>query len=380
MMPSANVADAWHAFDPTACPVCGRDGCEDHLPPEADANERPDPNTATLRADALVDAVDVAREGRQIEAAGIQYIVDGVIPAYGMLGHLVAYAKVGKSTFGQALGAAVAKGAPFLDRDTRQARVLAICAEDPPEYTAWLARHLDVSRGQMTFYRESVRLDAEGLAQISGAVQQQHFGFVLISSWQAVVRGLIRDENDNAGAVRVVEDVKAATRVTGVPWLIDAHSGKGEDQNDDADPSRAIRGASGAAGSADYTLSLRYANGAFGTERRISGKGRFVSLEPTTIAYDLNAGTYAAIGSTKNAAADAIYQQILTTGALDGTPRSAGDIAKAAGFAGTDGKVERTKKRQVAIALANRETVLRSEELLNGKKSYLYRVGEAGPQ
>jgi hypothetical protein len=35
---------------------------------------------------------------------------------------------------------------------------------------------------------------------------------------------------------------------------------------------------------------------------------------------------------------------------------------------------------QVAIALANREIVLRAEELLSGKKSYLYRVGEAGPQ
>ena len=43
------------------------------------------------------------------------------------------------------------------------------------------------------------------------------------------MRGLIRDENDNAGAVRVVEDVKAAARASGVPWLIDAHSGKGED-------------------------------------------------------------------------------------------------------------------------------------------------------
>ena len=45
-----------------------------------------------------------------------------------------------------------------------------------------------------------------------------NYGLVLISSWQAIVRGLIRDENDNAGAVRVVEDVKAAARLTRIPW------------------------------------------------------------------------------------------------------------------------------------------------------------------
>ena len=72
--------------------------------------------------------------------------------------------------------------------------------------------------------------------------------------WQAVVRGLVKDENDNAGAVMVVERVKAFTRTPEVPWLIDAHAGKAEDQTDDADPSKAMRGASGAAGAADYTL------------------------------------------------------------------------------------------------------------------------------
>jgi hypothetical protein len=70
-----------------------------------------------------------------------------------------------------------------------------------------------------------------------------------------VIRGLLKDENDNLGAVCIVENVKAAARQSGVPWLIDAHSGKGEDQSDDADPSKALRVASSAAGAADYTLS-----------------------------------------------------------------------------------------------------------------------------
>jgi hypothetical protein len=52
----------------------------------------------------------------------------------------------------------------------------------------------------MTFYRKPILLDAKGLAQILPTVRQGSYGFMVISSWQAVVRGLIRDENDNVGA------------------------------------------------------------------------------------------------------------------------------------------------------------------------------------
>jgi hypothetical protein len=187
--------------------------------------------------------------------------VDGIIPNYGMLGMEVAYAKVGKTTFGHAIGAAVATGRTFLERNVQQTRVLALCPEDPPEYTAWLARHLDVQPGVMTFYRRPLRFDSEGLRDVCATVTEGRYGLVLTSSWQAVVAGLVNDENDNAGAVAIVERVKLAARATGVPWLIDAHSGKGEDQSDDADPTRAMRGASSAAGAADFMLSLRYAEG-----------------------------------------------------------------------------------------------------------------------
>jgi hypothetical protein len=110
-----------------------------------------------------------------------------------------------------------------------------------------------------TFYRKAVLLDADGLNDIDATVKAGNYGLVIISSWQAVVRGLIKDENDNAASVLIVENVKAAARRTNIAWLIDAHAGKGEDQGDDADLSKAMRGASSAAGSADYTLSLRYA-------------------------------------------------------------------------------------------------------------------------
>jgi hypothetical protein len=356
MMP---VADAWTVADPTLCPECGSDSCEAHLPPL--------PAPPQLDAELLTDATVVAAEGRQIAQTGVPYLVSGLIPAYGMLGFHVAAAKVGKTTNGQHLGAAVAMGRPFLGRPTRQRRVLDLAVEDPAEYTAWLARHLNVDPGVMTFYRGPLLLNPEGLARIAGTIAAGQYGLVLISSWQAVVRGSIRDENDNAAAVRVVEAVKAMARQTEIPWLIDAHTGKGEDQTDDADPSKAMRGASAAAGAADYTLLLRYANGAFGGLRRLSGKGRFINFAPILFGYDAATGRYDVINAS-NTSADTTWRVICETGALTKIPQTAGAIARAAGLDGPSS----TTKRNVVAALNNREGVGLQRETRNGKESFLY--------
>ena len=186
-------------------------------------------------------------------------------------------------------------------------------------------------RDWLTFYRAPIRLTLDGLDAIRATVTAGQYGLVLIPSWQSVIRGLIKDENDNAGAVCIVENVKAAARESGVPWLIDAHSGKGEDQSDDADPTKALRGASSAAGAADYMLSLRYANGAFGTQRRLSGKGRFVSFAPLVVDYDLTTGAYTVAGSASEVTRESTWKLICEMGALTDAPRSMTDVARLIG-------------------------------------------------
>jgi hypothetical protein len=359
------TADAWIEADPTLCDTCGRDACEDHLPKAP----RPD----GIPAAELEDAADVAEQGRQIERDGIPYTVDGIIAALGMLGFLIAYAKVGKTTFGLFLAACVAMGRAFLGRPTKRTRVLVIAAEDPPEYTAWLARHLNVERGWLTFWRRPVILDEREIQTICATIAREGFGLVLIASWQSVVRGLIRDENDNAGAVRVVEAVKTAARTSGIPWLIDAHSGKGEDQQDDADPTKAMRGASAAAGAADYMLSLRYGNGTFGTERRLSGKGRFVSCPPIVMDFDPETSTYTLTGNSKDVARDTTWRLICETGALNATPQSATEIARRIGLVPEGQRVGGQARQRVAEALRGRNEVGIVQEERRGQKATLYR-------
>lgn len=323
----------------------------------------------------LDDAVQVAADGQAIAERGIKYVVDKLVPDYGELGMTVAFSKTGKTTLSQAMGGAVAGGQAFLGRATQQRRVLALAVEDPPEYTAWLARHLTVPEGAMTFYRGPLQLDAEGLARITATVQAGGYGLVLIASWQAVVAGLVRDENDNAGAVVVVERVKAATRACGIPWLIDAHSGKGEDQSDEADPTRALRGASAAAGAADFMLSLRYAGNPFSSRRRLSGKGRFVGLEPILIDYDADTGLYTALGDPTSALRETTWRVIVETGALTDTWLAAGALAVRAGLAPTAGDVSRTVRRQVAAALTGRDGVDRQTITWRGRTVTQYRRG-----
>ena len=109
--------------DGLGCIVCGREACEDHPPSD----------TMSGFADKdLEDAVDVSRRGREIAATGVPYFLQGIIPAYGMLGFIVAFAKVGKTTFGQALAGHIAMGRPFLGLATTACRVLVLAAEDPP--------------------------------------------------------------------------------------------------------------------------------------------------------------------------------------------------------------------------------------------------------
>jgi hypothetical protein len=341
-------------------------GClRDDLP----SSEDPQAKTPSgLDPTGLDDATLVAAQGRDIAEQGIKFVVDGIVPDYGMAGMLVAYTKVGKTTLGHALGAAASRGDAFIGRNTKKVRVLYIAAEDPPEYTAWVARHLVTEPGAMTFFRRGIILDSHGLAAIVGTIRTGKYGLVLIASWQAVIRGLVKDENDNAGAVMVVEQVKAAAREGGIPWLIDAHSGKSEDQGDDADPTKALRGASAAAGASDFLLSLRYADGSFGNLRRLSGKGRFVSLEPQTIRFDPETGVYESLGSTKNAASETTWRLIQETGALTSEPRSVDVIARASGLVAPEQSVNGAARRRVHEALRSREGVIKTQVKSRGGK------------
>jgi hypothetical protein len=133
-----------------------------------------------------------------------------------------------------------------------------------------------------------------------------------------------------------------------------------------------MRGASAAAGAADYNLSLRYANGTFGNQRRLSGKGRFVSFAPMTLDFDQADGSYTLVGSSKDVGRETTWRLICETGAIDGVPRSATEIARIAGLLGSDGRLGGNSRKQITEALVGRPDVLKTEEIRRGQKTTLF--------
>jgi hypothetical protein len=174
----------------------------------------------------------------------------------------------------------------------------------------------------------------------------------------------------HADILRLVYDREVKGRA--LPGLIDAHSGKGEDQSDDADPTRALRGASAAGGAADYLLSLRYAEGPFSPRRRFSGKGRFVSFEPILIDFDAATGTFTAQGDGRSAVREGTWFRIRESGVLHDWA-SADAIAMAIGATSIAGRVTGTGRRSVRNALRGRAGVDVKSEERRGRRTTLYR-------
>lgn len=156
MMP----VDAWVAEDPTACPVCGRDSCEDHLPPSPPAAK--DPHAARLEL--AVESERVRREARRILDVEERPVV--TVPAFDTLRERLACAippptwridgwqprhsrvmvaaqfKAGKTTLRDNYIRSKLDGDPFLGRDSVTPISGSLCVIDVEmndgQFLSWL--------------------------------------------------------------------------------------------------------------------------------------------------------------------------------------------------------------------------------------------------
>lgn len=320
--------------------------------------------------------------GRQIRTEGIPYVVEGVIPAYHGAGFLVSQTKVGKTTFGLRTVKHISKKTPsrFLGRKVRHRKVLMLSLEDPKEYLAWLIDRAGFDGSEdADFYPSSLVLTPECLETLGAYMQAGGYTFVYIATFLHSIRGLVEGENDNAGMVRVVAEIKHFCRRFEVAALIEAHAGKGEDMSEGADPAKALRGASAAAGEADYILSLRRRGAAQSTLRVLSGVGRFVNFGSIVFNTDLTTGemTVLSDGDADNTA-DADFALLCKVrGGLSTTPQAPTALARAAGWVAQDGRPNAECAARVHRALENRPGVEKTDNGANGKaRRTTYRLRE----
>jgi hypothetical protein len=181
-----------------------------------------------------VSADTLITEGRAILAAGVPYVVDGMIPAYGMVGFFVAGSKVGKTTTGLRLLSSISRGEDFLGLSVQRRKVLILALEGPAGIPGRTRRWRVWGGEDAQFYPRSLVLDKTTLTALSAYVRAGGIQMVYVATFLNAVRGLVQDENDNAGMVQVVNSVKQFARGIGVPVLFEA----GKSHSDDANRSR----------------------------------------------------------------------------------------------------------------------------------------------
>jgi hypothetical protein len=164
------AADAWTLADPTVCPICNKDSCEDHLPPDPSTPDHR-PALVAIRASTLVDEPPPAE------------IVEGIVYENGLT-VMVAESGTGKTFVGLALAAAANDGVSW------HARVVERC-----------------SVAYVTFEGDAMGLRIRAVHEMTG----QRMDHVYIIRAQEPISPLItRDgEEPSAGERRLRQAVRA---------------------------------------------------------------------------------------------------------------------------------------------------------------------------
>lgn len=332
-----SLARPWDAAE---CDTHGSDSCDAcHGPEQAEPEREAEPRAENPLIKSLVGAAELVAEGRRLRETGVSYVVDGIIPAYGMAGFVAGYAKVGKtSSFGLPLLRAVAARGDdereFLGRRVTPCPALWVELENPRQYLGYQAAASLDGTEDLIFLTAPLTLDEKVMGWLEDLIAQLERRFVYVSTFAAGCSALMRDENDNAGMARVVETLKSSARRSGVPHLFEAHAGKGEDQGADADPIKSLRGASAAAAAADFVLNVRRDGAGATTRRTLSGAGRFVNFGSVSYDWDPLTGELEYLGSRKDAGVETTVRLIVETGAVVANElRSVSAIIRAAGLA-----------------------------------------------
>ena len=147
----------------------------------------------------------------------IPYIIDGLLPnsAFSVLG---GKAKHGKSSMSRIEAVAVAKGAPFLERETRQAEVLLCSLEDPAQHVDNCLKVLDYNPTKdaeihlVSKLPRRVEETAEILAKTLASLP--HVKFVVLDTLAKVLRA--KDSGNYDEMLILCEMLHTLARETGV--------------------------------------------------------------------------------------------------------------------------------------------------------------------
>lgn len=233
----------------------------------------------------------------------IDWLWSPYIPA-GALLLLVAYMKVGKSTFLYPLALAIARGEEFLESGTRPGGVLILALEEHGRDVENRLRKLGLtSEDHIYVHCGPLRNCLPELEAIRKFILEKNISLVFIDS--LTVFWDVHDENDNAAVAREIKPLLALARVTGSAVCLVHHERKTGGEG-----GRNIRGGSALFGLVDQALMLEVLPGAVSNRRILKTLGRY-SETPKEQVIELKGTDYELIGSRDEAGRRGNVEKVL---------------------------------------------------------------------
>jgi hypothetical protein len=219
----------------------------------------------------------------------ITWVLKSYLPE-GALILLVAYMKVGKSTFAYFLAIAVARGEPFLGFDTTQGPVLILAIEEHPrdvklrllKFGARPSDPIHVHVGPLDH-------DARTFSALTDFIRKEGIRLVILDTLAQFWH--IPDENDNSQVLLRITPLLTLARDTNASVLLIHHERKMGGNG-----GREIRGGSALLGAVDQALLLDHRQGGNPSHRVLRSVGRYDDT-PRELILELVGFTYRALGT-----------------------------------------------------------------------------------
>jgi hypothetical protein len=215
---------------------------------------------------ALTSLADLLAEPDDV----IEWLADGLLP-HGGFSLLAGKPKAGKSTLARCLALSVARGEPFLDRDTSKGPVIYLALE---EKRSEVRKHFRAmgAIGEEAIYIFAATAPADAMEQIRQVVDAKKPALIIIDPLFRLTR--VKDGNDYAQVTQALEPLLALARETGAHVLCVHHLGKGERAGGDA-----ILGSTAIYAAVDTALIIRRTD----RYRLISSSQRYGEDLPDTV-------------------------------------------------------------------------------------------------
>jgi putative DNA primase/helicase len=192
------------------------------------ANEAPEWTTKALSDSnkfKLALLADLMAEPEEI----VSWLWDRSLPSGG-LSLIAAKPKVGKSTLARNLALKVARGEPFLDRDTSEGPVIYLALEEKRSEVA--AHFTKMGAKDESIFIHTGSAPEEALAALEMAIRERKAVLAIVDPLLRMVR--LRDGNDYAEVTRALEPLLMLARESGCHILAVHHMGKSEREGGDS--------------------------------------------------------------------------------------------------------------------------------------------------